>query len=70
MNLKISRLQLLKRWIALSSGEIKIMHDSIGFDRAYTLFSDPSSEKHCPSLQQPRPALRERSIKVTLPVVC
>ena len=46
------------------------MHDSSGFDRAYTLYSGQSSEKHCPSLQQPRPGLRERSIKVTLPVVC
>ena len=46
------------------------MHDSIGFDKAYTLYSDPSREKHCPSLQQPRPPLRKRSLKVTLPVVC
>ena len=55
MNKKITRLQLLKRWIPLSSGSINIMHDSIGVVRAYTLYSDPSSEKRCPSLQQPRP---------------
>jgi len=70
INLKITSLQLLKRWIPLSSGSINVMYDSIGFDRAYTLYSDQSSEKRCPSLQQPRPALSERSIKVTLPVVC
>ena len=46
------------------------MHDSIGFNRTYTLYSDPSSEKRCSSLQQPRLPLRERSIKVTLPVIC
>ena len=40
------------------------MHDSIGFDMAYTLYSDPSSEKRSPSLQQPRLAWRGRSIKV------
>ena len=67
VNLKITRLQLLKSCIPLSSGSINPMHDSIGFDRAYTLYSNPSSEQRSPSLQQPRPPLRERSAKVTLP---
>ena len=60
---------MLKRWTPPSIGLTNIMHDSIGFDKAYTLYSDSSSEKRFPSLQQPRPPLRDRSTKVTLTVL-
>lgn len=59
----------VEKMVPLSSGSINVMDDSIDFDRAYTLYSDPSSEKRSPSLKQPRSCLTERSIEVTLPVV-
>ena len=36
----------------------------------YCILIHPSSEQRCPSLEQPRPGLRERFMKEALPVVC
>ena len=44
---------IVEKMVPLSSGSINVMDDSIDFDRAYTLSSDPSSEKRSPSLKQP-----------------